>query len=339
MAHSAMDNRQSQDHSVSTRPMPSQANQPLPDGYVLLNYRIANVLSCGGFSVVYLAHDENDLPVAIKEYLPSQLALRKTGDALPSIAEKDLEAFHYGMRSFFEEGRALAMLSHPNLVRVVDFFRANETAYIVMRYERGRTLQEHIQARRGALKESFLRQVFAQLMNGLREVHRNRLLHLDIKPANIYIRNDGTPLLIDFGAARQTLTADGISLNPMYTPGFAPPEQYNHRELLGPWSDIYAVGATLFTCMAGRAPQAGDFREEEEHYVSATKIWAGKYSTSLLQTIDWCLELDPLKRPQSVFALQQVLLGKREPLVHGRKTFWARLREETRRYLPARWRP
>ena len=114
--------------------MPSQANQPLPDEYQLENYRIANGLSCGGFSIVYLAYDESDHPVAIKEYLPSQLALRKEGAALPSIAEENAASFLYGMRCFFEEGRAVAGLSHSNVVRVLNFFRANETAYLVMRY-------------------------------------------------------------------------------------------------------------------------------------------------------------------------------------------------------------
>ena len=131
--------------------MPSQANQPLPDGYQLQNYCISGVLSCGGFSIVYLAYDENDQPVAIKEYLPSQLALRKQGDALPSIAVDNVQTFRYGMKCFFEEGRSLAHLSHANVVRVLNFFRANETVYLVMRYERGRTLQEHIQARRGTI--------------------------------------------------------------------------------------------------------------------------------------------------------------------------------------------
>ena len=313
--------------------MPSQANQPLPDGYVLMNYRIDSVLSSGGFSIVYLAHDENNQAVALKEYLPAQLALRKEGDALPSIEEENAADFQYGMRCFFEEGRSLAMLSHPNLVRVLDFFRANETAYIVMRYERGRTLHQHMLAHRGALKEEYLRHVFAQLMNGLREVHRNRLLHLDIKPANIYIRNDSSPLMIDFGAARQTLSVEGKWLKPMYTPGFAPPEQYLGREQLGPWSDIYAVGATLFACLAGVAPQAADMRAENDRYVSATRIWAGRYSRAFLQTIDWCLELDPIKRPQSVFALQKVLQGQRLPVVHGQQPVWQRLQDAARRLL------
>jgi serine/threonine protein kinase len=300
--------------------MPQQANQPLPNGYQLQNYRIASVLSCGGFSIVYLAYDENDQPVAIKEYLPSQLALRKEGDALPSIADENLATFRYGMKCFFEEGRSLARLSHPNVVRVLNFFRANETVYMVMRYERGRTLQEHIQARRGSIKENFIRHVFALLLNGLREVHSNKLLHLDIKPANIYIRNDGSPVLIDFGAARQTLAEEGLRLNPMYTPGFAPPEQYRNRELLGPWSDCYAIGASMFACLAGVAPQAADQRMEKDRYISATKLWPNKYSRHLLETIDWCLELDHLNRPQSVFALQKVLLREKEPEVRRKRS-------------------
>ena len=295
--------------------MPTQANQPLGDGFQLQNYRIRKVLSCGGFSIVYLAHDENDVPVAIKEYLPSSLALRNQGDVLPAIAEENLATFRYGMKCFFEEGKSLAGLSHTNVVRVLNFFRANETVYMVMRYERGRTLQEHIQHHRGSIKEDFIRRVFTLLLNGLREVHTNKLLHLDIKPANIYIRNDGSPVLIDFGAARQTLTEEATRLSPMYTPGFASPEQYRKRELLGPWSDIYSVGATMFCCLAGAAPPAADQRLDKDKYVSAGKLWGGKYSAQLLETIDWCLRLDHLERPQSVFALQKVLMGERDPVV------------------------
>ncbi len=293
--------------------MPTQANQPLADGYQLQNYRILKVLSCGGFSIVYLAHDENDVPVAIKEYLPSSLALRSEGAVLPAIAEENLAAFRYGMKCFFEEGRSLAGLSHNNVMRVVNFFRANETVYLVMRYERGRTLQEHIQHHRGSIKEDFIRRVFTLLLNGLREVHTNKLLHLDIKPGNIYLRNDGSPVLIDFGAARQTLTEQANRLSPTYTPGFASPEQYRKRELLGPWSDIYSVGATMYCCLAGAAPPAADKRVENDTYAAAMRQWGGKYSDPLLQTIDWCLRLDHLRRPQSVFALQKVLMGERAP--------------------------
>jgi serine/threonine protein kinase len=154
----------------------------------------------------------------------------------------------------------------------------------------------------------------------LREVHSNKLLHLDIKPANIYIRNDGTPVLIDFGAARQTLVDEGPRLNPMYTPGFAPPEQYKNRELLGPWSDCYAVGASIYACLAGAAPQPADQRVEKDRFGSATKLKKGKYSRQLLETVDWCLALDHMKRPQSVFALQKVLMGEKEPEVARRRS-------------------
>src|SRR3954469_8307214 len=293
--------------------MPQQANQPLPNGYLLQNYRIASVLSCGGFSIVYLAYDENDQPVAIKEYLPSQLALRKEGDALPSISDENLATFRYGMKCFFEEGRSLARLSHPNVVRVLNFFRANETVYLVMRYERGRTLQKHIENRKGLPEETWMRATFAQLLNGLREVHRNKLLHLDIKPANVFLRTDGSPLLIDFGAARQTLTTEATTLAPTYTPGFAAPEQYARSGELGPWTDIYSIGATLYACLAGAAPQPAHQRLKKDEVVPARKKWAEQYSRVLLDIVDWCLRLDHLERPQSVLALQKALLGEKEP--------------------------
>jgi hypothetical protein len=290
--------------------MPSQANQPLPEGSELQKYRILRVLAAGGFSFVYLAHDENEAPVAIKEYLPSTLALRVNG-AGRQLPEEDLAKFRYGMKCFFEEAAALARLTHANVMRVLDFFRANDTVYLVMRYERGRTLQEHIKSRRGALEELWVRNTFAQLLDGLREVHKNKLLHLDIKPANVYVRNDGTPLLIDFGAARQMLSAEGMKLPPTYTPGFAPPEMHLNRELLGPWSDIYSVGATMYACFAGAAPQPANARLDEDLVVPASRAWAGKYAADLLEIVDWCLRLGHLQRPQSVFALQKALLGEK----------------------------
>ena len=227
--------------------MASQANQALPEGTRLDKYRIVRTLAAGGFSIVYLAHDDNDAPVVIKEYLPAALALRSDAAQPPKIAPADLPRFRYGMKSFFEEGRALATLQHPNVVRVLNFFRANETVYLVMRYERGRSLQKHIENRKGLPDETWVRSTFAQLLNGLREVHSNKLLHLDIKPANVYLRNDGSPLLIDFGAARQTLSAEGVKLPPTYTPGFAAPEQYARKAELGPWTDIYSIGATVYS--------------------------------------------------------------------------------------------
>ncbi|KAA3655463.1 MAG: serine/threonine protein kinase [Proteobacteria bacterium] len=290
--------------------MPPQVNQALPSGFQLDQYRIERQLSLGGFSIVYLAYDAEGTPVAIKEYLPNSLALRGEGEVEPKVSPDHEPAFRYGMKCFFEEGRALAKLMHPNVVRVLNFFRANGTVYMVMQFERGRTLHEYVNKHRNVLRERFLRGVFTRMLNGLREVHAHKLLHLDIKPSNIYLRLDGTPVLLDFGAARQTLMTDQPMLKPMYTPGFASPEQFASREALGPWSDIYSVGASMYACLAGSAPPRSDERATKDTYTPAAKAFAGRHSEQLLDTIDWCLNLDPLARPQSVYALQKALVQR-----------------------------
>jgi serine/threonine protein kinase len=288
--------------------MAQQANQPLPGGYPLEEYTIDRQLSLGGFSIVYLATDPDGKLVAIKEYLPNSLALRTKGEVRPVISADHAGAFRYGMKCFFEEGRSLARLSHPNVIRVLNFFRANDTVYMVMEYEHGRTLQEFIQKHQGHISERFIRSIFTRLLNGLREVHSHKLLHLDLKPSNIYLRTDNTPVLIDFGAARQTLSSEQPMLKPMYTPGFASPEHYGSRNDLGPWSDIYSVGAAMYACLAGVPPQAADERLKKDNLVPAMMRWEGQFSDRLLEIIDWCLNLNHLYRPQSVFALQKALV-------------------------------
>jgi serine/threonine protein kinase len=293
--------------------MPDPANQPLPSGYVLNGYRIEKPLSSGGFSIVYLARDEKDTPFAIKEYLPNALPLRKEGTEVV-VDEANQAIFRHGLKCFFEEGRALAMINHPNVVRVENFFRANETCYMVMQYVRGRTLQFHIQRHRHEFNENFIRRLFAHLMNGLREVHTRKLLHLDIKPANIFIAMEGRPVLLDFGAARITLSEESMKLKTMYTAGFAAPEQYHseHGEL-GPWSDIYSVGATMYTCLAGTPPQAGDAREEKDRIIPLKTLTRGDYSQTLYDIVDSCLAIDHLKRPQTAFELQKLLMEEIPP--------------------------
>lgn len=288
--------------------MAQQANQPLPNGFTLEDYTIDRQLSLGGFSIVYLASDAEGKQVAIKEYLPNSLALRGKGEVAPVITPEHQGAFRYGMKCFFEEGRSLARLSHPNVIRVLNFFRANDTVYMVMEYEHGRTLQEFIQKHQGHISERFIRGVFTRMLNGLREVHAHKLLHLDLKPSNIYLRSDNTPVLIDFGAARQTLATDQPMLKPMYTPGFASPEHYGARNDLGPWSDIYSVGASMYACLAGVAPLAADERLKKDTLAPAMMRWEGQFSDRLLEIIDWCLNLNHLYRPQSVFALQKALV-------------------------------
>lgn len=282
-------------------------NLALPTGYQLQDYEIKKVLSSGGFSFVYLAHDPQKNFVAIKEYLPSSIALRhESATVLPNA--DDIAMFRHGLKSFFDEGLALAKIEHKNIVRVLNFFRANETVYMVMQYERGKSLQAYILEQSDYVSENFIRRVFAELSNGLREVHTQKLLHLDIKPANIYIRLDGSPVLLDFGSSRNTLGATPSKISPSYTPGFASPEQYFDRTLLGPWSDIYSIGATMYSCMTRASPMSADQRIKKDLLVPAVKMGKDRYSQDLLEIIDSCLELDYLKRPQSVFSLQKALL-------------------------------
>jgi len=288
-----------------------QTNQPLPEGFQLENYRILRVLSSGGFSFVYLAQDEQGAPLALKEYMPASLALR-TGSGPALVTPAELRAsFGMGMRSFFEEARALAGVRHPNVVRVLNFFRANGTAYMAMRYERGRTLQRHIERSPGGLGEAWIRATFADLLNGLREVHSCRLLHLDVKPGNIYVRTSGAPLLIDFGAASRAPAGACAGRLQMHTPGFSSPEHLEDRASLGPWSDMYSIGASMYACLGvPPAPPASE-RLDRDRLLSARRAGAGRYSEQLLDIIDWCLRLDCLARPQSVFALQKTLAGGR----------------------------
>lgn len=289
--------------------MHENQNIALPPGYQLQGYEIKKLLSSGGFSFVYVARDlEQHTTVAIKEYLPNILALRQSGDQVRVPTNETVAGFRFGLKCFFEEGRALANIDHRNIVRVLNFFRANETVYMVMQYERGKSLQEVILSKDEPMPEANLRSIFSQLLNGLREVHAQKLLHLDIKPANIYIRNDGSPVLLDFGSARMALAEDSGKLPPSYTPGFAAPEQYRHHKELGPWSDVYGVGASLYACLLQASPQAADQRMKNDQLTPAVKLGKGIYSQQLLTVIDNCLALDPMARPPSVFALQKSLM-------------------------------
>ena len=287
--------------------MVSQKNQALPPGYELEGYRIERQLSVGGFSIVYLAHDAEGTPVAIKEYLPNAMALRGEGEIAPTIQPEYQGIFNHYLQCFFEEGRALTGLNHPNVVRVLNFFRANETVYLVMRFEVGRTLRDYIRKHRGKLDEAFLRSMFGGLLDGLGEVHGCGLLHLDIKPANIWLRTDDSPVLLDFGAARYAMDIGPPEPRAMYTPGYAAPEQYHGKFTLGPWTDIYAVGACMYAALAGAAPQAADDRLFDDQLLPARQRWGMEYSPHLLATIDDCLRLDPPRRPQHARALQASL--------------------------------
>ena len=285
---------------------------PLPPDTLIGGYRVIRRLSSGGFGVVYLAIDKDGQQVAIKEYLPSALAARDPGLLVPQVLPEKLSLYRLGLKSFFEEGRSLAQISHGSVVSVLNFFRENETVYMVMNYLQGATLQDFIVTARDLKKkkvfrESTIRSLFDEILRGLRIVHQHKMLHLDIKPANILITDEDRAVMIDFGAAREVLNKEGHFTRPMYTPGFAAPEMYRRDATMGPWTDIYAIGACIYACMQGYPPNDAPQRQEKDRLALSLTRLRDVYSDNLIEVVEWCMSLDPLSRPQSVFALQKEL--------------------------------
>jgi serine/threonine protein kinase len=285
---------------------------PLPPDTQIGGYRLVRKVAAGGFGVVYLAVDAEGQKVAVKEYLPSSLATRAPGELLPQVQPEKLSLYRLGLKSFFEEGRSLAQISHPSVVSVLNFFRENETVYMVMNYLEGASLQDFIITARDlkqnkVFRESTIRSLFDEILRGLRIVHQHKMLHLDIKPANVFITDDNKSVLIDFGAAREVLSKEGNFIRPMYTPGFAAPEMYRRDASMGPWTDIYAIGACMYACMQGYPPGDAPQRQEKDRIAATLARLRGIYSDNLIEVVEWCMSLDPLSRPQSVFALQKEL--------------------------------
>ncbi len=285
---------------------------PLQPDTMVGAYRIVRKLAAGGFGVVYLALDGQGQQVAIKEYLPSSLVTREVGEQAPQVPSDMQSLYRLGLKSFFEEGRSLAQIAHPSVVRVIDFFPENDTVYMVMNYLEGASLQDFILTARQLKKpkvfrESTIRSLTEEILRGLRIVHQHRMLHLDIKPANVLITDDNRAVLIDFGAAREVLTKEGNFTRPMYTPGFAAPEMYQRDGLMGPWTDLYAMGACIYSCMHGFPPHEAALRVAGDRSATAMARLRGTYSDNLIEVVSWCMAFDPLARPQSVFDLQKVL--------------------------------
>ncbi len=273
----------------------------LPAGTELKHYRINSTLSAGGFGIVYLATDvQNDRQIVIKEYMPNKLAQRLPDGFVMPQGEQQQEHHNEGMRLFLQEAAALIKLKHSNIVRVLNFFRANGTVYMVMEYRPGKNLQRYIKSRSGTLSENFLRTIFPPLLEGLRVVHETGFLHLDIKPGNIHLCSGGIPLLLDFGAVHPRNASRKLQVTQVVTAGFSPMEQYNLGGYIGPWTDIYAIGASMRACIEGSAPMSAKERNEKDKMRPAASAFKRRYSTSLLQALDWAMEMDPLLRPQTV---------------------------------------
>ncbi|NML28469.1 protein kinase domain-containing protein [Zoogloea dura] len=283
----------------------------LPNGHVLNEYRIERILGGGGFGLTYLARDTHlDCLVAIKEYLPKDVARRdEDGLVRPSSAEA-AAAFDWGLQRFLLESRALASFHHPGIVRVLRYFRANETAYMVMEYETGEPLQRWLVGRLPLDRATLLR-IVRPLLDGLEAVHAAGFLHRDIKPGNIYIRADGSPVLLDFGSARR-LETDGPeqALTAIVTPGFAPAEQYHRHGKQGPWTDLYALAGVMYWMVTGKLPVEAFARLREDVMPSASSIGnVDAFGSGLLRAIDWALNPDENRRPRQVADFRRACLA------------------------------
>jgi len=279
----------------------------LPTGYLLNEYKIEALLGMGGFGSTYLAIDTNlNLKVAIKEYLPTEWVQRNADHSVRTKSLDLEETFNWGRARFLEESRTIASFRHPNIVRVMRFFQANETAYMVMEFVAGEPLHHWIRNRR-PLDQRAVLGIALPLLDGLEVVHRGGYLHRDIKPANIFVRADGSPVLIDFGSAR---AASGkAELTTIVSPGFAPVEQYDSRGAQGPWSDLYAVGGVLYWMITGQQPVEAPARVFSDPMVPAIKAARSIYSESLLKAVDWALAPSKDARPQSVAEFREALQG------------------------------
>ncbi len=283
----------------------------LPPGHQLHEYTVKSVLGHGGFGITYLAYDTNlSKNVAIKEYLPAEFAVRQSGATVNPRSSAEAEDYQWGLDRFVKEAQTLALFRHSSVVPVYRFFQANGTAYMVMEYQRGQSLAELFRAHRAEFTEDDLLSLLMPLLDGLGAVHKAGYLHRDIKPGNIFIREDGSPVLLDFGAARAAVGRKSKNLTSIVTPGYAPLEQYFADGNQGAWTDIYALAGILYQAVAGRIPPEAPARVKRDPIQPAVEAGRGRFSETFLRAVDAALAVEEERRPQTVDEWRAMLLGQ-----------------------------
>jgi serine/threonine protein kinase len=279
----------------------------LKPGQTIGRYEIVSVLGQGGFGITYRARDvQLGREVAIKEYLPSALAIRDHDTTVVPRSTKMADDFSWGRERFVTEGRTLASLHRvPAIVQVFDFLEANGTAYIVMELLHGETLEGRITTG-GKLKPEEVDHILWPLLDGLERVHNAGFLHRDIKPANILLDKAGNPTLIDFGASRAAMAGRSAPLTAIFTPGYAAPEQMASAKQ-GPWTDIYGLSATLFHAITGKTPPSAFDRILEDNYTPLAQLNPAGFSPGVLAGVDAGLAMAARDRPQSIAGWRLIL--------------------------------
>src|SRR5436190_9643972 len=274
-------------------------------------YRILRQIGSGGFGITYAAEDIRlGRTAAIKEYYPEEFGDRDPTMRVRPKSERHKSTFDWGLTSFIQEARTLARFQHPSVVRVSRVFEANSTAYMVMDFEAGQNFETWLRDLGRLPTQEELDRIVAPLLDALEMMHAENFLHRDIAPDNIIIRADGSPVLLDFGAARRAVAEMSRSLTGIVKAGYSPHEQYaTDGRLQGPWSDLYALGGTLYRAVTGKPPEEATLRFDEDHLAPASQVAKGQYRRDFLAAIDACLKVKHSERPRSVAQLRPMLLG------------------------------
>ena len=304
---------------MGPRPADAADSGSLTSGTRLHEFEIVRVLGAGGFGIVYLAFDHVLLrPIAIKEYMPVELAVRREGSTVAVRSAQAAATFAVGLDSFINEARLLASFDHPSLVKVHRFWQANGTAYMVTPYYRGHTMKEARLAMLAPPDAASLWAFIHPLLGALEVLHREGVYHRDVSPENVLLLPDGKPVLLDFGSARRVIGDRTQSLTALIKPHFAPVEQYADEAGMrqGPWTDIYALGATVYFMLTARPPAPAVMRAVRDSLPLLAAEGDQRFPgvpRQLLASVDWAMAMAPGDRPQSIGALRQALLGETAP--------------------------